>query len=97
MCNHNTQTHTGSHLGKTHSPKRDGQSRKIKTPRLSEMLEQNLKLCLYNSRLGEFGSLEREVQTLTLLYAHDNSNCAQTHTNSYQFIQYQLRPNTSMI
>ena len=80
----------GSRLGETHSPKRDGQSPKIKIPRLSEMLEQNLKLCLSNSHLGESGSLKREVKTLALLYARDSNNCAQTHTNSYQFIQTTL-------
>jgi len=34
------------------------------TPCLSEMLEKNLMLHLCNSRLGESGSIEREVQTL---------------------------------
>jgi len=55
------KTTTNSRLGEAHSPKRDGLSPKTKLPCLSEMHEQNLKLSPCNSRLGESGSLEREL------------------------------------
>jgi len=78
-----TKTHASSRLGEAHSPKRDGLSPKTKLPRLSEMLEQSLKLNPYNSRLGESGSLERELQILALFYAHNNNNRTQNTLQIY--------------
>jgi len=54
---------------------------------LSEELEQNLKLSLCNSRLGESGSLERELQALALFYARNSSNRTQ---NTPQFLPIHL-------
>jgi len=75
-------THASSRLGEAHSPKQDGLSPKTKLPRLSEMLEQSLKLKPCNSRLGESSPLERELQAWALFYAHNISNRTQ---NTLQF------------
>ncbi|QCE03793.1 hypothetical protein DEO72_LG8g1820 [Vigna unguiculata] len=58
LFNQTTQLHTNSRLGEAYSPKRDDLSPKTKSYRLGEMNEQNSKLSLCNSCLGESGSLE---------------------------------------
>jgi len=88
LFNQNTQLHTISRLGESHSPKRDEHSPKLQTLRLSDVHEQieGTHPCI--SRLGEPDSPERELQVLTLIHAHTLLQRPKTRITTYQFIQH---------